>query len=306
MNFQLAEDAARVARLWMQSLALERRLAAKTQEAYSSDITQFGQFLCDHLGHFAGQEDLKQLAARDFRSFMAHRRMAGIESRSLARQMSAVRSFFKYAEREGYFSNTALAAVRSPKLPHRVPRPLSQDAAKRATDVDEGQTAQVHDWTKIRDRAVFMLLYGCGLRISEALGLTLKSFRQEPFVVKGKGGKTRLVPVIAAARSAVDDYIKVCPFSVLPDAPLFRGAKGGPLSPRIIQLKMERMRGSLGLSDTATPHALRHSFASHMLGSGADLRVIQELLGHASLSTTQVYTEVDREHLLAQYRKAHE
>ena len=304
MDFQLAEDAARVARLWMQSLALERRLAAKTQEAYGSDIVQFGRFLCDHLGCFAGLDDLRQLAAKDFRGFMAHRRMAGIESRSLARQMSAVRSFFKYAEREGHFSNSALATVRSPKLPHRVPRPLSDDAARQATEVD--QSVQSPDWVKARDQAVFMLLYGCGLRISEALGLTKKSFRHDPLVVTGKGGKTRLVPVIAAARSAVDAYIKVCPFAVLPGEPVFRGTKGGPLSPRIIQLEMERMRGSLGLSDTATPHALRHSFASHMLGAGADLRVIQELLGHASLSTTQVYTEVNRAHLLAQYRKAHE
>jgi integrase/recombinase XerC len=306
MNFHFADDAAGVARLWLQSLALERRLAGKTLMAYASDLVQFGRFLADHIGQPAGIQHLQDLTAVDFRSFMSHRRMLGIESRSLARQVSAVRSFFRYAEREGHFKNATLAGVRSPKLPHRLPRPLSRDAARQTTDANVTKGTSETDWINLRNRAVFTLLYGCGLRISEALGLTKQGLRQDPLVVMGKGGKTRLVPVITVARSALEDYIKACPFAVPDTEPVFRGAKGGDLSPRIIQLEMERMRGSLGLNDNATPHALRHSFASHMLGSGADLRVIQELLGHASLSTTQVYTEVNRDHLLAQYRKAHE
>ena len=301
--FSLAEDAAVIAQAWLRSLAHEKMLAAKTLEAYGRDLMQFGSFLRDHLACPAGASDLATLSAADLRSFLSKRRVDGVESRSLARQISAIRSFFRFAERNGHFKNAAVTTLRAPKLPHRLPRPLTKESAQ--TAVRTGEDDDGAPWIKARDRAVLTLLYACGLRISEALGLSKRQMQNEPLVIKGKGGKTRIVPVIPEARQAVADYLALCPFVVAPEAPMFRGAKGGPLSPRIVQLHMERLRGAMGLAATATPHAFRHSFASHMLGSGADLRVIQELLGHASLSTTQVYTDVNSDHLLAQYRKAY-
>jgi integrase/recombinase XerC len=301
-RFNLAPDTASIAVNWLGALKSERRMAAKTLEAYAHDISQFAGFLSDHLGGAASIKVLAELTASDFRSFMAKRRSDGIQSRSLARQMSAIRSFFRYAERGGEFKCAALAVVRAPKIAHSVPRPLPESSARRvaAADVFENDEA----WVQARDAAVLTLLYGCGLRISEALSLTVKQAQTNPIVVLGKGGKTRIVPVVEVAREAIFTYLKLCPIALTPTEPLFRGVKGGVLSPRIIQLLMERMRGALNLPDSATPHALRHSFASHLLGAGADLRVIQDLLGHASLSSTQVYTEVNRTHLLEQYRKA--
>ncbi len=301
-RFELSEDAADVVQGWLQSLRVERRMADKTCEAYGRDIRQFGKFLKDHLGEVADAAALRKLDASDFRAFMAARRRDGIESRSLARQISAIRSLFRFAQRQGHFENTALDAVRSPKLPHRLPRPVAKDAAAEMTVVAEDDAAS--PWIAARDAAVLILLYACGLRISEALSLTPEQFSRQPFMVTGKGQKSRIVPLIDAARAAVAEYLAKCPFTLRPSEPMFRGAKGGPLSPRIIQLRVAHLRGALGLADTATPHALRHSFASHMLGNGADLRVVQELLGHASLSTTQVYTEVNRDYLVEQYRKA--
>ena len=301
MQFNLAEDASAVARKWLQSLASERRLAVKSREAYARDLSQFAGFLADHLQQPADIATLAATPLADFRSFMARRKANGIESRSLARQVSALRSFFRFAERNGHFTNKAYAAVRTPKLPHAIPRPLPEQAAAQAAELSRELAP---DWTGLRDRAVLTLLYACGLRISEALALTSDHLHENPMRVKGKGGKMRLVPVLDDARQAVADYVSVCPFPLAANKPVFRGAKGGPLSPRIIQLLMEKLRGALSLPDTATPHALRHSFASHLLGNGADLRVIQELLGHASLSTTQVYTEVNRTHVMEQYRKA--
>ncbi|MBG1233623.1 tyrosine recombinase XerC [Aestuariivirga litoralis] len=300
--FHFAADVTPIARAWLATLKSERRLAAKTLEAYISDLTQFGGFLQEHLGEAASISLLAGLDASDFRSFLARRRNDGIESRSLARQLSAIRSFFRHAERNGHFKCAALAAVRTPKIPHSVPRPLTEDQShKLVTDV---VLEQDEAWIQARDMAVLTLLYGCGLRISEALGLTVKQSEQNPLVIIGKGGKERLVPMVPAAVEAITAYRKLAPMPLLPSMPLFRGAKGGALSPRIIQLLMERLRGAMNLPDSATPHALRHSFASHLLGNGADLRVIQDLLGHASLSSTQIYTEVNRKHLLEQYRKA--
>ncbi|MBI2717998.1 MAG: tyrosine recombinase XerC [Rhizobiales bacterium] len=305
LAFTFAPDAASAAAQWLQSLKSERRAAALTLEAYGRDLGQFAGFLMDHLGAPATIADLEGLATADFRAFLARRRNHGAESRTLARQLSAIRSFFRFAERAGLFRNAALSVVRSPKLPHGVPKPLAIAAARAVVAGDALATPETPPWITARDHAVLMLLYACGLRISEALGLTLRESRTDPLVVIGKGNKTRIVPVLPQARSALQRYLDLCPFAIKENEPLFRGLKGGPLSPRIIQLSIERMRGALGLPDTATPHALRHSFATHLLGNGADLRVIQELLGHASLSTTQVYTEVDRAHLLEQYRKAH-
>jgi len=305
LQFGFSGDAAEIAVRWLQSLKSERRMAAKTLEAYARDVSQFGQFLKDHLGQPATVPDLAALTVSDFRSFMARRRKIGVESRTLARQLSAIRSFFRFAERNAYFTNAALSALRSPKLAHSVPKPLNIQAARQVATGDVLSTDETPKWVEARDRAVLTLLYACGLRISEAIGLTLSQSKSAPLVITGKGGKARIAPVLPRVREVLDSYIALCPFPLKPSEPMFRGLRGGPLNARNIQLLIERMRGVLNLPDTATPHALRHSFATHLLGNGADLRVIQELLGHASLSSTQIYTEVDRAHLLEQYRKAH-
>ncbi|HEY4995642.1 MAG TPA: tyrosine recombinase XerC [Aestuariivirga sp.] len=300
--FNFASDASTVAQSWLSTLKSERRLSAKTLEAYARDLGQFGAFLKDYQAAAPSKADLAALTASDFRSFMAKRRNDGIESRSLARQLSAIRSFFRHAERSGEFKCPAITAVRAPKIAHSVPRPLTEEQSSRMAT--ENILEQTEAWINARDQAVLCLLYGCGLRISEALGLSVKQAEENPLVITGKGGKTRLVPIMPAAVEAITNYRKLAPMPLLPSQALFRGAKGGLLSPRIIQLLVERLRGALNLPDTATPHALRHSFASHLLDNGADLRVIQDLLGHASLSSTQIYTEVNRKHLLEQYSKA--
>lgn len=290
---------------WLQGLRTERRMSAKTLEAYARDFGQFAVFLADHLGAPPSLEDLGALAVSDFRAFLARRRNGGAESRTLARQLSSLRSFFRYAEKKSLFRNPALAAIRSPKLPHAVPKPLGVEGAARLSSADALDDGSTLPWVQARDQAVLILLYGCGLRISEALSLTPPDVTGDILTVTGKGNKTRIVPLLPVARNAVLSYQALCPLALPASQPLFRGVKGGPLNARNIQLLIARLRGALGLPDTATPHALRHSFATHLLGNGADLRVIQELLGHASLSTTQVYTEVNRAHLIAQYMKAH-
>jgi integrase/recombinase XerC len=291
---------------WLTHLAQERGRADKTLEAYERDLRQFLGWLRGKLGHAPCMADLAGLDARDFRAFMAARRRASFSGRSLARTMSALRTFFRWLETSEIARNRALLQVASPKVPHGVPKPLTVEKA--AAVIDGGGQAEL-DWVAARDVAVLLLLYGSGLRISEALAIARKDAPvgdgQEILRVTGKGGKERLVPVLPVTRAAIARYIALCPYPLSPGGPLFLGAKGGPLSPRIVQFVMERLRAGLGLPDTATPHALRHSFATHLLSAGADLRQIQELLGHASLSTTQVYTEVDRERLLAVYEKAH-
>ena len=301
----LTGDLTDLVEAWLVHLDRDRGLAALTLEAYRRDLTQFTGFLSQHIGHPACLGDLQRADLRTVRVFMAARRKAGTASRSLARQMSALRAFHHYLEREGKIANRAILSVALPKVPHSVPKPLTIDKAL-AVVADHPFTDV--DWIAARDIAVLTLLYGSGLRISEALGLITRDAPvgdRDVLRVTGKGGKERLVPVLAVTREAIARYMKLCPYPLEPAEPMFLGAKGGPLSPRIIQLLMERLRESLGLPDTATPHALRHSFATHLLGSGADLRQIQELLGHASLSTTQVYTEVDRARLIEVYDKAH-
>lgn len=300
-----APDAAAAAQAWLTALKSERRMSALTLEAYARDLGQFAAFMADHLGEPAAISDLQSLTASDFRAFLARRRSNGAESRTLARQLSSLRSFYRYAERNHLFRNAALSAIRSPKLPHAVPKPLSIAAAEAVTRADQLATDNTPKWVLARDCAVMTLLYACGLRISEALSLTPAQAEGTILTVTGKSNKTRIVPLLPAAQAAIAQYRQLCPFAIAPHQPMFRGIKGGPLNARNIQLLVERLRGALGLPQTATPHALRHSFATHLLGNGADLRVIQELLGHASLSTTQVYTEVNRAHLLEQYRKAH-
>jgi len=301
----LSPDAAFAVQGWLSSLRSERRLSGKTLEAYARDFGQFAQFMADHLGGAPGNGALAELTVSDFRAFLARRRRQEAGSRTLARQLSSLRSFYRFAEKKGLFRNPALAVIRSPKLPHAVPKPLGVEKAARLVKADVLATEETPRWVLARDEAVLTLLYACGLRISEALALTMRETEQPVLTVTGKGNKTRLVPLLPVARAAVALYLELCPFAMSPHEPMFRGVKGGPLNARNIQLLIARLRGALGLPETATPHALRHSFATHLLANGADLRVIQELLGHASLSTTQVYTEVNRAHLLAQYRKAH-
>jgi integrase/recombinase XerC len=294
---------------WLAHLKSERRLSAKTLEAYERDLRQCLTFLS---GHWGGRVSLKQFAkleAADVRAFMAMRRADDIASRSLMRTLAGLRSFGKFLEREGKAKLGALAAIRAPKVGKTLPKPLTVENARRMADADIRAGEAREPWVLARDAAVMALLYGSGLRISEALGLKRQDVPVpgggDVLVVTGKGNKTRMVPVLQNVLKLIADYVAMCPYDLGPSKPVFVGARGGPLSPRIIQLAMARLRGALGLPDSATPHALRHSFATHLLGRGGDLRAIQELLGHASLSTTQIYTAVDTERLLDVYKTAH-
>ena len=291
---------------WLRHLNAERHLSPKTTEAYRRDVEQFLHFLAEHCGGVPSLKDLAALAPTDVRAFLAARRADDIGSRSLMRSLAGIRAFGRFLERSGKGSLAALVAVRGPKLGKTLPRPLPIDAAKRMADpalaAGDGRGAWIH----ARDAAVLGLLYGCGLRVSEALGVKRSEFDgRDVLTVTGKGRKQRMVPLIAPVAKLIADYIALCPHELPADGPLFVGAKGGPLSPRLVQLAMARLRGALGLGATATPHALRHSFATHLLAGGGDLRAIQELLGHASLSTTQIYTAVDAERLIQAYRSAH-
>ena len=293
---------------WLSYIGTERQLAAKTSEAYERDVSQFLAFLAVHFNRLPDMPYLLALQARDVRAFLAARRGEGVGSRSLSRTLSALRMFYKFLERRGYGKNDAIRAVALPKLPHSVPKPLTAPKATALVDGADIASADQPEWIVVRDTAVLALLYGSGLRISEALSLKRKDAPikgRDMLRVTGKGSKTRVVPVLPIAREAVEAYLKLCPIGLGSEDPLFVGAHGKQLSPRIIQLRIAKARAVLGLPETATPHALRHSFATHLLGAGADLRSIQELLGHASLSTTQGYTEVDREHLLKTYQSAH-
>ncbi|QCK86256.1 tyrosine recombinase XerC [Phreatobacter aquaticus] len=294
---------------WLRYLGTEKRLSPKTLEAYGRDVRVFLGFLASHLGENVSLAAMAGLHPRDVRAFLARRRADGLEARSIGRALAAVRSFSRFLEREGEGRMAAFAAVRTPKAGTRLPRPLAIGAARQVVSAEARDHEDTAPWVIARDSAVLALLYGSGLRISEALGLRQKDApkpgEQGQLTVLGKGQKTRQVPVIAKVATAIDDYRKLCPWSLGPDDPLFVGVKGGQLSPRIIQLAMERLRGALGLPASATPHALRHSFATHLLGRGGDLRSIQELLGHASLSTTQVYTAVDTAALMKVYESAH-
>ena len=302
-------DVARELARWLAYLSAERRMSPKTVEAYERDARQFLTFLCEHLGRRVTLSTLSRLEPLDVRAFMAARRTDGIGSRSLMRMLAGARSFARFLERNGNGRVGALAAVRAPKLAKTLPKPLAIAAAKRITEADLRAGEEREPWILARDAAVLALLYGAGLRISEALALQRGDLpppgRGDAITVTGKGNKARMVPVLAQVAKLVAEYVALCPYELRADGPLFVGAKGGRLSARVVQLAMARLRGALGLPDTATPHALRHSFATHLLARGGDLRAIQELLGHASLSTTQLYTAVDTERLLEVYRSAH-
>jgi integrase/recombinase XerC len=294
---------------WLSHLRAERRLSPKTLEAYARDLRQCLDFLCGHWGTRVTLARFSLLEASDVRAFMAMRRADDVSGRSLMRSLAGLRSFGRFLEREGKGKVGALSAIRAPKVGKTLPKPIQMAAAKRFADADERAGETRDPWIWARDAAVMALLYGSGLRISEALGLKRRDVplpgEGDVLVVTGKGNKTRMVPVLQNVLALVADYVDVCPYQLPPEGPVFVGARGGPLKARIIQLTMERLRGALGLPDSATPHALRHSFATHLLSRGGDLRAIQELLGHASLSTTQIYTGIDSARLLEVYRSTH-
>jgi len=310
-GFAAAPDLAQALENWLVWLESERRMATLSRDAYRRDLQDFLTFLQGHINETPDLTALGNLTRADFRSWMAWRTERALAATSTARALSAVKNLFRYLARRGVIENGAIAAIRTPRLPHSVPKPLSVPEVEEAID---SITALAKDrWIAKRDLAVLMLLYGCGLRINEALTLTRQdiepALRQDTgtaaFSILGKGGKRRTVPLLPAVAAAVGDYLAHCPHGGGRHDPIFRGARGGPLSPRIIQGAMQRLRAILGLPETATPHALRHSFATHLLAGGGDLRTIQELLGHASLSTTQRYTEVNAAQLLDTYNMAH-
>lgn len=289
---------------WLNEEAAVRGAAPATIRAYGTDLGRFLAFMSGHLGGAPGPAEMARLGLPELRAWMAQERGRGQSSRALARALSAVKGFYRWLARNHGVEATAILSARTPRFTPRLPRPLAPDAARAmiAAVADDGPLP----WIAARDTAVLMLLWGAGLRISEALGLAGRDAPLgEMLRVRGKGGKEREVPVLPVVRAAVNAYLPLCPYPIARDAPLFRGARGGPLNPRLVRAAMMRARAGLGLPATATPHALRHSFATHLLAAGGDLRTIQELLGHASLSTTQGYTAVDSDRLMAVYQAAH-
>jgi integrase/recombinase XerC len=289
---------------WLDHIRALDGAAENTVEAYRADVAGFLAFMAGHHGGGQGRAALARVGLSDMRAWMAHERSRGVGPRSLARALSAVKSFYRWlSERDG-FDATAVLSTRSPKFTRKLPRPVSRDAAREV--IETAGTQARTGWIGARDAAVITLLYGCGLRISEALALQGRDAPLgEVLRIRGKGGKERIVPVLPAARAAVAAYLALCPHPHEANAPLFRGARGAALNPRLVQKAMEAARLQLGLPATATPHAMRHSFATHLLNAGGDLRAIQELLGHASLSTTQAYTAVDTARLMEVYEASH-
>ncbi|PWK59475.1 tyrosine recombinase XerC [Roseicyclus mahoneyensis] len=304
MSLALAPGLRDLMQRWLSDIGSLRDASDATVDAYGRDLTDFLSFQAQHAGDIPGPAALRALTASDLRAWMAAQRARGVGSRSLARRLSAVKGFYRWwAEREG-FDATPVLSMRAPKHGRRLPRPLSIEGARDMIETVGGQDAR--DWVGARDVAVLTLLYGCGLRRSEALALDAAVLPLgEGLRIRGKGGRDREVPVLPAARDAVARYTELCPHDLRPGTPIFRGIRGGPLNGRLVAKVMEDARMQLGLPATATPHALRHSFATHLLNAGGDLRAIQELLGHASLSTTQAYTAVDTARLLEVYAMAH-
>jgi len=291
---------------WTVMLLSERRLGPRTVDAYARDARAFLNFLAQHLGETPTVAGLSGLTPQDLRAYLAFRRqgLERLSDRSAARALAALRSFFAFLDRRHGLKMARLKLVRGPRVSPGLPRPVSEAAA--LAILEEAENQETAPWIAARDAALLTLLYGCGLRISEALSLTgVEAVLPSQLRIIGKGGKMRLAPTLPAAREAVRLYAERCPYPLNAHMPLFRGEKGGPLSPRIIQRLMARLRAKLGLPPSATPHALRHACATHLLSAGGDLRAIQELLGHASLSTTQAYAGVDAGRLEAAYRKAH-
>ena len=305
MNVSGAQEA------WRDWLKSERRLAAHTLIAYEHDVSNFLGFMTTYLGSTPTLEALAKLKPAEFRAWLAERARQGLARTSTARAFSSVRSFFRFLDKRDLAHNASIAAIQTPKLPRSVPKALSEKDMDELLDTESVQERAT--WIDLRDQAVLVLLYGAGLRIGEALGLTrgtvegLLKTGQDTLQITGKGNKARLVPLLPQAIEAMKAYRDACPFmsALGPNDAFFLGARGGPLDPAIVQKRVREIRHALGLPESVTPHALRHSFATHLLGAGGDLRTIQELLGHASLSTTQRYTDVDTERLNAVYRAAH-
>ncbi len=288
---------------WLGAMASMRRLSPQTLSAYQRDIAQFTSFMAAHFGEPVSLKILQSLTTGDIRSFMAMRRQNNIGARSLARQISALKNFFNFLERQDLLNNQVLHLIKTPKIPRSLPKALTINEAKDTINLTGDLESR--PWIAARDMAVLSLCYGAGLRISEALSVCGQDLDASSLRVKGKGNKIRMVPLIESVQKSIALYISLSPFNLPGHEPIFRGVRGGVLSPRLIQQRMVQLRGALGLPPSASPHALRHSFATHLLGKGGDLRAIQELLGHASLSSTQIYTQVDTEHLLAAFQKAH-
>jgi integrase/recombinase XerC len=299
-----SDGAAQLLHAWLAQLGAVRGASQKTLVAYRRDVSRYLGFMGEHWGGPAGAAALARVSTEDLRAWMAHERGRGLSARSVSRALSAVKGFHVWLAEARGLPAPAVTATRGPRLKARLPRPVAPDAARALIATVEAQTTE--PWMQARDVAVVTLLYGCGLRISEALGLKEGDAPLgEMLRIRGKGGKVRLVPVLPVARAAVEEYRGRVPFAPDPAAPLFRGARGGELNPRHVQKAVAAARMQLGLPATATPHALRHSFATHLLEAGGDLRTIQELLGHATLATTQVYTGVDQARLMEAYAAAH-
>jgi integrase/recombinase XerC len=290
-------------KIWLSSLKHERRASPNTLRAYGDDVARFLKFQREHLGGNVTEHALAKLRPADIRAFIATRRGEGLGAGGVQRALAAIRGFYKFLAREGILENAAPRAVRTPRLKRGLPRPLSEVDARRA--IDEAGEHDV-EWLGARDAALLTLLYGAGLRISEALSLKRGDVPlAETLTILGKGRKERVVPVLPLLREAIGDYAAKIPFTAAPSAPLFLSRRGKPMSAREAQGLMQKLRGRLGLTERATPHALRHSFATHLLQGGGDLRSVQELLGHASLSTTQTYTAIDMRQLMETYQNAH-
>jgi integrase/recombinase XerC len=299
----MSRSAEELKQAWLATLKHERRMSPHTLRAYGDDVERFFRFLTEHRGGRANLAMLQKLKPADIRAFLTARRASGLGPRGVQRAVAAIRSFFRHLERENLADAASVRAVKSPKLPRTLPRPLSETDAARA--IEEAGEAEM-PWIGARNAALITLLYGAGLRISEALSLKRGDVPLgESLTILGKGKKERAVPVLPAVREAVDVYARLCPFDPGKGGPLFLSRRGKPMSPRDAQGLMQNLRGRLGLAESATPHALRHSFATHLLQNGGDLRAVQELLGHASLSTTQKYTEVEATRVLAVYDAAH-
>ena len=290
---------------WVDFLRYEKHFSHHTLRAYTKDLLSFFEFLTHHLGKQPSMDDLGETSLRDFRSWLTQRMVEGASNATRARQISCIRSFLKWLDRNGYLHNPAIGSIRTPKLPKKLPRALPVDQAKTLTRNLEG-IAHQEFWIAYRDRALFTLLYGCGLRINEALQLDYSTRPQGGEVrVIGKGNKERLVPVLDIVQETLDEYISQCPISFEKNTPLFLGSRGGRLNQGVAQRQLRILRKSMSLPESLTPHALRHSFATHILENGGDMRSIQELLGHASLRTTQRYTDFDDRQLMEIYRKSH-
>ena len=289
---------------WNDYLRVEKNMSKHTLRAYGADVGHFIEFLFDHLGKQPGLNDLSNVSIRDFRGWMSKKAIEGTSNASRARSLSGIKNLLTWLDKQGIMHNAAINTVRTPKLPHKLPRPLHETQA--IDLIDNAGFLEKDDWVGQRNAALFTLLYGCGLRINEALSLDIRDFPRDGFLrVVGKGDKERQVPVLTLVEDALETYLRACPFSEEPNRPIFLGARGGRLNQGVAQRAMRDLRGMLGLPENATPHALRHSFATHLLQNGANLREIQELLGHVSLSTTQRYTEINAEEMMKIYNAAH-